>query len=103
MLIGTRLLLWGCRANKSPAVAWTSFLQRQFLTNLDWTLMTYTTMLALSYALHYSKESQARAVKEAQLETSLVRGPAADARSRAASALPLQHAARDLVAGAHQS
>jgi LytS/YehU family sensor histidine kinase len=34
--------------------------------------MTYTTLLGLSYALHYSRESQARAVKEAQLETSLV-------------------------------
>ena len=34
--------------------------------------MTYTTVLGLSYALHYSRESQARAVKEAQLETRLV-------------------------------
>ena len=34
--------------------------------------MTYATIVALSYALHYSSESQARAVKEAQLETRLV-------------------------------
>ena len=71
ILIGTRLLLWES-ANKLPTVPWMSFLQRQYLSQLDYTLMTYTTLLALSYALHYSKESQARAVKEAQLETSLV-------------------------------
>jgi two-component system, LytTR family, sensor kinase len=70
-MIGTRLLLWEA-ANKLPAVAWTAFVQRQYLSQLDFTLMTYTTVLGLSYALHYSRESQARAVKEAQLETSLV-------------------------------
>jgi len=70
-MIGTRLLLWES-ANKLPTVAWTSFVQRQYLSQLDFTLMTYTTVLGLSYALHYSKESQARAVKEAQLETRLV-------------------------------
>jgi LytS/YehU family sensor histidine kinase len=70
-LMGTRLLLWES-ANKRPAVPWTFFLQDQYLRQLDFTLMTYTTVLGLSYALHHSKESQARAVKEAQLETSLV-------------------------------
>ena len=69
-LIGTRLMLWES-ANKLPAVAWTAFVQRQYLSQLDFTLMTYTTVLGLSYALHYSRESQARAVKEAQLETRL--------------------------------
>ena len=70
-MISMRLLLWDS-ANKLPTVPWTSFLQRQYLSNLDFTLMTYTTVLGLSYALHYSRESQARAVKEAQLETRLV-------------------------------
>jgi two-component system LytT family sensor kinase len=70
-MIGMRLLLWDS-GGKLPTVAWTSFVQRQYLLNLDFTLMTYTTVLGLSYALHYSKESQARAVKEAQLETRLV-------------------------------
>jgi LytS/YehU family sensor histidine kinase len=69
-MIGTRLLIWE-NASKSPTVAWTSFIQRQFLLNLDFTLMTYTTVLGLSYALHYNRESRARAVKEAQLETRL--------------------------------
>jgi len=70
-MIGTRLLLWRS-GNKMPTVSWLLYIQRQYLTNLDWTLMTYTTIVALSYALHYSRESQARAVKEAQLETRLI-------------------------------
>ncbi len=41
--------------------------------NLDWTLMVYSAIVGLSYALDYYRESQARAVKEAQLETSLAR------------------------------
>jgi two-component system, LytTR family, sensor kinase len=68
-MIGMRLLLSG---GKAPTVGWTLYLQRYYLENLDFTLMTYTTVLGLSYALHYSRESQARAVKEAQLETRLV-------------------------------
>jgi two-component system, LytTR family, sensor kinase len=70
-MMSTRLLLWES-ANKLPTVPWGLFVQRLYLTNLDFTLMTYTTVLGLSYALHYSRESQARAVKEAQLETRLV-------------------------------
>jgi two-component system, LytTR family, sensor kinase len=70
-MIGTRFFLWDY-AGKAPSVGWTSFVQRQYLLNLDYTLMTYTTLVALAYALHYSRESRARAVKEAQLETRLV-------------------------------
>ena len=40
-------------------------------TNLDWALMTYAAIVGLSYALGYYRESQARALKAAQLETSL--------------------------------
>lgn len=69
-MMGARMLMWGMP--KPASVPWLTFVQRQYLTQLDWTLMTYTTVVALSYALHYSKESQARAVKEAQLETRLV-------------------------------
>jgi two-component system, LytTR family, sensor kinase len=70
-MVGMRFLLWDS-GGKAPTVAWTLYLQRRYLENLDFTLMTYTTVLGLSYALHYSRESQARAVKEAQLETRLV-------------------------------
>jgi len=70
-LLGTRLLLIE-NGGKFPTVPWSTFVQRRFLENLDWTLMVYSTILGLSYALAYYRESQARAVKEAQLETRLV-------------------------------
>ena len=69
-MIGTRLLLWPGGA-KPPAVRWEMFVQRQFLQNLDWTLMVYSTIVGLSYALAYYRDAQARAVKQAQLETRL--------------------------------
>jgi len=54
-----------------PSVGWTTFLQRIYLTNLDWTLMTYSTIVGFGYALSYYREAQTRAVKEATLETQL--------------------------------
>jgi two-component system LytT family sensor kinase len=71
-MISARSLSWWVSGEYPQFNSFAVFVQRQFLTNLDWTLMTYTTVVALSYALHYSRESQARAVKEAQLETRLV-------------------------------
>jgi hypothetical protein len=53
-MISTRLLLWES-ANKLPAVPWALFVQRQYINQIDFTLMTYTTVLGLSYALHYSR------------------------------------------------
>jgi two-component system LytT family sensor kinase len=70
-MIATRAVLLEY-SGKSPYVWWTSYIQRQFLQNLDWTLMVYSTIVGLSYALAYYRESQARALKEAQLETRLV-------------------------------
>src|SRR5688500_8381834 len=66
-----RLVLWPY-AGKPPAVAWTLFAQRQYLMQLDWLLMTYSAIMGLSYALDYRRESQARAINSAQLETRLV-------------------------------
>ena len=70
MLI-TRAALW-TDAGKPPTIAWTTFAQRQYLMQLDWLLMTYSAIIGLSYALDYRRESQARAVSEAQLETRLI-------------------------------
>jgi LytS/YehU family sensor histidine kinase len=70
-MIGMRLMLWPS-GGKAPSVAWTTYVQRRFLENLDWTLMVYSTIVGLSYALSYYREAQARAVKEATLETRLV-------------------------------
>jgi two-component system LytT family sensor kinase len=71
-MISARSFVWWMSGEIPKFVSYGSFVQRQFLTNLDFALMTYTTIVGLSYALHYSRESQARAVKEAQLETRLV-------------------------------
>jgi two-component system, LytTR family, sensor kinase len=70
-MIGVRALLWP-NAGKPPTIAWTSFVQRNYLMQLDWLLMTYSAIIGLSYALDYRRESQARAIKEATLETRLV-------------------------------
>ena len=56
---------------KWPDASWQSYVQRLYLQNLDWTLMVYAAIVGLSYAVTYYRESQARAVKEAQLETNL--------------------------------
>jgi two-component system, LytTR family, sensor kinase len=57
---------------KAPAVAWTSYAQRFYLSDLDWALMTYAAIVGLSYALAYYRESQERAIRAAHLETRLV-------------------------------
>jgi signal transduction histidine kinase len=69
-MIGVRWTVWS-NAGKMDSVGWLTFMQRIFLTNLDWALMTYSTIVGLGYALGYYREAQARAVKEAHLETQL--------------------------------
>ncbi len=44
----------------------------QYLTQLDWLLMTYLFLVGLAHALAYRRESEARALSSAQLETRLV-------------------------------
>lgn len=66
---GVRMALW---PRVKPAQGWLVYLQRAYLDNLDWTLMVYSTVVGLSYALAYYRESQERALRAAQLETRLV-------------------------------
>src|SRR5262245_7552185 len=54
-----------------PATSWASFVQRIYLSNLDWALMTYSAIVGISYALAYNRESRARALRAAHLETRL--------------------------------
>ncbi len=69
-MIGSRALLWP-GMYRSLSVPFSTYAQRMYLTNLDWTLMTYSAIAGLSYALGYQRESQARAVKTANLEARL--------------------------------
>jgi LytS/YehU family sensor histidine kinase len=50
-----------------------AYAQSSYLDNLDWALMTYAALVGLFYAVTYYRESQARALKEANLEASLVK------------------------------
>jgi two-component system, LytTR family, sensor kinase len=70
-MVLVRMALWPS-AGKPPSISWTLFAQRQYLMQLDWLLMTYSAIIGLSYALDYRRESQARAIKAATLETRLV-------------------------------
>jgi len=66
-----RLMLWP-ELRLMPAERWLSYIQDHYLRNLDWSLMTYAAVVGMSYALGYYRESQARALKAAHLETSLM-------------------------------
>jgi signal transduction histidine kinase len=70
-IIGARALLWD-GGGKMPSLPWLSYVQRQYLTYLDWGLMTYGAIVGLSHAATYQQDSQRRKLKEAQLETRLV-------------------------------
>ena len=76
VLFGVRLMLWPDMLN-SPSYNWLTVAQRQFLTNMDWALMTYAAIVGLSHALAYHRESQSRAMNSLQLEAQL-----SDARLR---------------------
>jgi signal transduction histidine kinase len=52
--------------------AWWSQLQRSAFLYLDWEMMTYLALVGLSHAIAYYRESRARALRSAQLETKLV-------------------------------
>ena len=70
VLLGVRLALWPS-VSSYPGFNWFRFSQRIFLTNMDWTLMTYSAIVGLSHALAYYRESQARALNAVQLEAQL--------------------------------
>jgi two-component system, LytTR family, sensor kinase len=65
-MVAVRSLLWPAMPINASVV------QRIYLMNLDWALMTYSTIVGLSFALGYYRESQRRALIAAQLETRLV-------------------------------
>src|SRR5262245_417243 len=69
-MIGIRAVLPGQMFPAYPG-AWTSAVQRIYLMNLDWALMTYSAIVGASYALGYYRESRTRAIRAANLETRL--------------------------------
>ena len=66
-MAAVRAVLWG-----PPPVGWITAIQRLYLLNLDWALMTYTTIVGLMCAHGYYREAQERTIKSAQLEARLM-------------------------------
>ena len=71
-MTGVRLALWPELISRRTTGEWAASVQSAYLMNLDWALMTYAAVAALSHALHYYREAQSRALTAAQLETRLV-------------------------------
>jgi two-component system LytT family sensor kinase len=69
-MVGVRAVLWPGIWPPSYG-SWIQGVQRMYLLNLDWALMTYAAIVGLSYALGYYRESQARAINAAHLEARL--------------------------------
>jgi signal transduction histidine kinase len=62
---------WIARAQGRP-FPWWEEAQRSAILNFDWEMMTYWTIVGLSHAVLYYRESKDRALRTAQLETRLV-------------------------------
>jgi two-component system, LytTR family, sensor kinase len=55
-----------------PARGWWFAARVEYLTQLDWILMTYLFLVGIAHALEYRQESERRALDSAHLETRLV-------------------------------
>jgi two-component system LytT family sensor kinase len=63
---------WWLAYSDGRQYAWWAQMQRSAFLYLDWEMMTYWAIVGLSHALLYYRESRARAMRSAQLETKLV-------------------------------
>jgi hypothetical protein len=65
-MLGTRILLM--QQNRPPRGWWVAA-RIEYLTQLDWILMTYLFLVGLAHALEYRRESERRALDSAHLQT----------------------------------
>jgi len=70
MLI-TRAALFPFGGRVMATVNWWSYVQRQYLTQLDWMLATYFSLVALGHAIAYWREAEERALNAERLQTRL--------------------------------
>ena len=63
---------WWFARQQGRSFAWSSEMQRSALLNFDWEMMTYWTIVGLSHAILYYRESRDRELRTSQLETRLV-------------------------------
>lgn len=68
-MIGTRMLLM---RQQAPPWGWWRAARVEYLTQLDWILMTYLFLIGIAHALEYRHESERRALDGAKLETRLI-------------------------------
>ena len=63
---------WWVARTQGRTYSWSAEAQRSALLNFDWEMMTYWTIVGLSHAILYYRESRHRGLRAAQLETRLV-------------------------------
>ena len=63
---------WWFQARFATTKAWVSAAQGLYLENLNWVLMTYSSIAALAYAFNLRRRNHQRALQVARLETELV-------------------------------
>ena len=68
-MLGTRILVV---QQARPSRGWWPAARTEYLTQLDWILMTYLFLVGLAHALEYRRESERRALDGAHLETRLI-------------------------------
>jgi len=67
----TRALLFPFGGRLMAGVGWWSYLQRQYLMQLDWMLATYLSLVGLGHAIAYWSEAEERAINAERLQTRL--------------------------------
>jgi signal transduction histidine kinase len=70
-MVITRALLFPFGGRVMAGVNWWSYLQRQYLTQLDWMLATYFSLVGLGHAIAYWREAEQRALNAERLQTRL--------------------------------
>ncbi len=71
-IAGMEAVHWWVARSQGKSYAWWTQVQRSAFLYLDWEMMTYWAIVGLSHALLYYRESRARELRAAQLETRLV-------------------------------
>jgi signal transduction histidine kinase len=72
VLLLTRAVLFPAGGRLMASVSWWSYIQRQYLMQLDWLLATYFFLVGLGHAVAYWREAQDRAVNAERLQRQLV-------------------------------
>jgi signal transduction histidine kinase len=71
-MLAFRAMLFPLGGNTSRSVAWWTYAQREYFTQLDWLLMTYFFLVGLAHAMTYRRESEKHALRVARLHSRLV-------------------------------